>query len=742
MAKTKLDEVQLQVIINGDKAGKTLGDLQQAQKQIVAELRNMKIGSEEWVKKMEEAKKVGSQLDSVKKDMKGVSDGMKDAANNAGMFNSMLAAITIEGLAEKAFGTLIDFASEGINKFVEYEKNLKQLEFSLKTISGEGSDGLERLANATNKLEKTTIYDDDDIVKAEKMFVNLGLNSKQIETLLPRLADFAAVTGDFGSATDLAIKAINGSTKGLKEYGIEFEDTGSKTENMNVLLENFIKFQGQATNETKENYGAIKMQEKAIDDLQKSLGEKLAPAWVSVKQKALEAVESTVSFYQSIVEGDTEKIGLKYLDALTLGFFNLSKAEEEATGKGAGGMELLVNTLMDASAAQKKLLDEAISKQKIKDDLTLQGQKEASDAEKKKQDAIKKIRDKEEQDYKQLLEGLDKLTRKAEKKKMDDRQKELADIDDFYAEYFKKAKGHKDALAKLQGLKDEEILAIEQKYSQLSLARLQEDSRNRKSTVEKTEAAIGAIRQNQRKSDHMRDVEYWQKWKSLQDRRVDAAQSVHDSLTNIANMGAAMGEDMAGFMKALALFQIGIDTAKAVSGAIASAQDLAYPYNLIAMGTAVTAVIGAIGQAYTILNDESQPTAPQFAEGGPMVNPSFKNGGAVNKPFMAIAGEAGPEWVAPNWMVESPKLAPIFSILEDIRQTKTFAAGGPMTSNVSTSTPVFTGKTSTANSELTYQLKRLNDNLEGGIYALFDWDYYQKSTSKIAAAKNSATIGK
>jgi hypothetical protein len=39
---------------------------------------------------------------------------------------------------------------------------------------------------------------------------------------------------DLASATDVAVKAINGQTKGLKSVGLEFEDTGSRTENYNI----------------------------------------------------------------------------------------------------------------------------------------------------------------------------------------------------------------------------------------------------------------------------------------------------------------------------------------------------------------------------------------------------------------------------------------------------------------------------------------------------------------------------
>lgn len=74
---------------------------------------------------------------------------------------------------------------------------------------------------------------------------------------------------------------------------------------------------------------------------------------------------------------------------------------------------------------------------------------------------------------------------------------------------------------------------------------------------------------------------------------------------------------------------------------------------------------------------------PEFAEGGTTdTNPAgyvskatlFRNS-ASGRPF--VAGEAGREWIAPNWMVKSPRYANIIGMLESARQEKrAFAAGG------------------------------------------------------------------
>ncbi len=59
---------------------------------------------------------------------------------------------------------------------------------------------------------------------------------------------------------------------------------------------------------------------------------------------------------------------------------------------------------------------------------------------------------------------------------------------------------------------------------------------------------------------------------------------------------------------------------------------------------------------------------------------------------MYVAGEAGTEWIAPNWMVSNPVTAPIISSLESFRQNPVkldsniipmFASGGYASSSLS-----------------------------------------------------------
>jgi hypothetical protein len=73
----------------------------------------------------------------------------------------------------------------------------------------------------------------------------------------------------------------------------------------------------------------------------------------------------------------------------------------------------------------------------------------------------------------------------------------------------------------------------------------------------------------------------------------------------LTNLIAASGNQLKGsgsLQKTLAVAQIAIDTAKAIVGAIAQAQSVPYPGNLVAIATGVAAVVAGIASAVSTLN--------------------------------------------------------------------------------------------------------------------------------------------
>jgi hypothetical protein len=102
------------------------------------------------------------------------------------------------------------------------------------------------------------------------------------------------------------------------------------------------------------------------------------------------------------------------------------------------------------------------------------------------------------------------------------------------------------------------------------------------------------------------------------------------------------------------------------------------------VGIPAAAIITGIQLA--IVEEAQPPQPPQFAVGGQTLGRvdsrvSASAGGNFDTPFYGLIGEAGPEYVVPNWMLQKPQVANMVGLLEGIRTGNStampqFAKGG------------------------------------------------------------------
>ena len=215
---------------------------------------------------------------------------------------------------------VIEFCKASVEAFKEAEAASKALEFAVKNVNKEGDDAVIMLKELADKLSSKgnfSIFDNDDIVKAQTALATYGLTSKEIERLLPNLINAASVTGDLTGTVDKFVNAINGQTKGVKDLGVTFKDTGNRLENYNLLIEQTNKLNGLAADALGTAAGQAKAYDNAIGDLQESLGEKLAPMIGKLKLAFLEFADTVVSSFQTPAERTAEaekKAGEKQLE--------------------------------------------------------------------------------------------------------------------------------------------------------------------------------------------------------------------------------------------------------------------------------------------------------------------------------------------------------------------------------------------------------------------------------------------
>jgi len=181
---------------------------------------------------------------------------------------------------------------------------------------------------------------------------------------------------------------------------------------------------------------------------------------------------------------------------------------------------------------------------------------------------------------------------------LDAREKEFEELDIYYETLQEKAR--------LAGESDVEIASARVR----ALAELQDKFRKEDATKDKAAKAKQIAEE-----------------KKLADAKVSIATSVSGVLGSLQSLINQQSKEGVIAAKTLAVAQIAIDTAVAITGAIAQAQSVPYPGNLVAIATGVAAVVAGISSAVTTLNTANVPgggsaampsappavTAPSFA---------------------------------------------------------------------------------------------------------------------------------
>lgn len=98
--------------------------------------------------------------------------------------------------------------------------------------------------------------------------------------------------------------------------------------------------------------------------------------------------------------------------------------------------------------------------------------------------------------------------------------------------------------------------------------------------------------------------------------QMDAVSNIAGSISDLFNELAGDNEEMQGFLKMVALAQIGIDMAKGIAGAVAGAMEQPFPLNLAALASGIAAVTAGIINAKKVLSQQNEVKAPKFATGG------------------------------------------------------------------------------------------------------------------------------
>ena len=164
-----------------------------------------------------------------------------------------------------------------------------------------------------------------------------------------------------------------------------------------------------------------------------------------------------------------------------------------------------------------------------------------------------------------------------------------------------------------------EFLELEQYY-----AALEEQARLAGDTTTDIEGAkqeaLAKLRKKFRDEDLKNEKKLRDDKIKLQQDYLSAAGGVLGAIDQLVAASGQNSKEAVALQKTLAIAQIAIDTAKAIVGAIAQAQSVPYPGNLVAIATGVAAVVASIASAVQTLNTADvpggsapPPQAPQTA---------------------------------------------------------------------------------------------------------------------------------
>jgi len=151
-----------------------------------------------------------------------------------------------------------------------------------------------------------------------------------------------------------------------------------------------------------------------------------------------------------------------------------------------------------------------------------------------------------------------------------------------------------------------EILELEQHYAALAeQARLAGDT---ETDIEGAkQEALAKLRKKFRDEDLKKEKELRDAKVKLQESYLTATGGVLNSINQLVEASGNQSREAVVLQKTLAIAQIAIDTAKAIVGAIAQAQSVPYPGNLVAIATGVAAVVAGIASAVSTLNTANVP---------------------------------------------------------------------------------------------------------------------------------------
>lgn len=196
-----------------------------------------------------------------------------------GIFKGAFWANLAAGAMTGFFSSLNGFFKDSVNEALAADQATNRLKSTLDNLGR--SDAFDRITAKADELAQQFRYlDNDDIVGVFTRLIDYGkLTERQMNDLLPVIIDFAAKSQiSLDEASSVIIKALEGNGKALKEYGINIKDAGSESERLGIImgtLKDKVDGAGEAFANSAE--GGIATARQELANLKEDIGNETIP---------------------------------------------------------------------------------------------------------------------------------------------------------------------------------------------------------------------------------------------------------------------------------------------------------------------------------------------------------------------------------------------------------------------------------------------------------------------------------
>lgn len=285
------DRIQLEVDINGQKAGKTYRELINQGRSLKRELKELVPGTEEFIRKSQELKQVNDKLADIRAETRGVAGAMDQANAQSRLFATVTAnaaQVAYEGF-QRVIGAIKAQIAESNRLFDIQAKADAQQRAVIESTNRAAGRSLEQLKEQAQALQDVTLFGDEEVQRAQNLlltFTNIqgDVFDRTTETALDLSV---ALDQDLKTSAIQLGKALQDPIKGvsaLSEVGVSFTEqqreqikalteSGEVAEAQGLILETLeTQVKGSAQAVAEVGRGEWQQFQNILDDVSESIG--------------------------------------------------------------------------------------------------------------------------------------------------------------------------------------------------------------------------------------------------------------------------------------------------------------------------------------------------------------------------------------------------------------------------------------------------------------------------------------